>query len=74
MEEKLFVTVSLSISKVEANKPLSAPRRQNSLRHRQICRDERRGRGIGEGGTRKGTDGGKSERESEREKDTSDCA
>jgi hypothetical protein len=76
MEEKLFVTVSLSISKVEANKPLSAPRRQNSLRHRQICRDERRGeeRGIGEGGTRKRTDGGKSERESEREKDTSDCA
>jgi hypothetical protein len=44
MEEKLFVTVSLSISKVEANKPLSAPRRQNRLRHRHICRNERRGK------------------------------
>ena len=43
MEEKLFVTVSLRISKVDANRPLRAPRRQNRLRRSHICREERRG-------------------------------
>jgi hypothetical protein len=56
IEEKLFVTVSLRISNVDANSPLRAPRRQNRLGWSHACREERRGvrergkeRGEGDG-------------------------
>jgi hypothetical protein len=64
------VTASLRISKVEASRPLSAPRRQNSLSHRQLSREERRGkRDKRERGDEGRWRGGKREREEDRVRD-----